>query len=209
MHFACAANRLRRRLGETEITDLARFHELSHRADGIFDRRIGIDAMLIVKIDSVGAEALQTGFASGADVFGTPGYFAPGRIIGISHDSELGRDCYFVAPAANRFADQFLVAMRSVSVGGIPEGDAELERALQRVHRLRIVAGPVKIRHAHASESERRYGKAASSEVSYFHRRFLIGNFVRVARLSTARRRGSSRRYSFDSVARDALESRR
>src|SRR5882672_10302097 len=146
MHFACAANRLGSCLGETEVTDLPRFHQLSHRADGIFDRGIGIDAMLIIEIDNVGSEALQTGFASGTDVFGRSGYFAPGRIVGRSHDSELGGDGDFVAPSANRSADQLLVAMRSISVRGIPEGDTEFERAVQGVHRLLIVAWSVKIR---------------------------------------------------------------
>src|SRR5437899_10935189 len=133
MNFVGAANGFGRRFGETEVANLARFAELRHRADRIFDRRVGVDAMLIIKIDNVGSEALQTGFASGADVFGTPGYFASGRIFGPPHDSELRRDSDFVAPAANRLADEFLVAMRSVGVGGIPERDAELERAVQGV----------------------------------------------------------------------------
>src|SRR4029077_5578181 len=120
MSFVGAANGFGRGFGEAEVADLARFHQLGHRAYGIFDRRVGIDPMLIVKIDNVGAEALQTGFASGADVFGTSGNFAPGRIVGRSHDSELGGDSNFVAAAANRSADQLLVAMRSVGVGGIP-----------------------------------------------------------------------------------------
>src|SRR5260370_19078398 len=119
MNFVGAANGFGRRFGETEVADLACFHEFSHRAHGIFDRRIWIDAMLIIEIDNVGAEALQTGFASGADEFGTTGNFAPGGIVGISQDSELGCDCYFVAPAANRSAYELLLAMQPGGVACI------------------------------------------------------------------------------------------
>ena len=35
------------------------FHELGHGADGLFDRHIGIDAVLVVQIDVVHPEAAQ------------------------------------------------------------------------------------------------------------------------------------------------------
>jgi len=125
--------------------------------------------MLIVKIDRVDAEALEAGLAGGADIVGATVDFAVGWIRRNADDSELGRDYEFVAPPANRATDQLLIPMRPVSIGGVPEGDSQFERALERVHRLRIVARAVEIRHPHASEADRRYEESASSKLPRFH----------------------------------------
>src|SRR5271168_378523 len=198
MHLACAANRRGRGLGQAEIPHFAFLDQLRHRADGVFDRRVGIDAMLIEKIDRVDAEPLEAGFACGAKILGTAVDFAARWIRRRAHDAELGRDYELVSAPANRAADQLLVAMRPVGVGRVPERDAEFERALEGVHRLRVVARPVEIRHAHTSEAERRYLQSASAKFPGFH----FFSLLRVARSSTASAN------SFDSVRLDALESR-
>ena len=36
-----------------EISDFALFDEIGHGADGFFDRRLGIDAVLVVEIDDI------------------------------------------------------------------------------------------------------------------------------------------------------------
>src|SRR5207244_4880786 len=63
VHAMRATDRVGGRLGEAEIADLPRFHELRHRADRVLDRRVWIDAMLIVKVDSFDAEAFQRSVA--------------------------------------------------------------------------------------------------------------------------------------------------
>ncbi len=89
--------------------------------------------MLVIKIDRIDAETLEARVARGADIFGTAVDFTASRIGRRPHDSELGRDYEFIAPAADYLADQFLVAMRPVRVRGVEEGDAQLERALYSV----------------------------------------------------------------------------
>ena len=63
-----APNRVRRGLGEPEVPHLALLDELGHRADGVLDRRLGIDPVLVVEVDRVHAEALQRRLAGRADV---------------------------------------------------------------------------------------------------------------------------------------------
>src|SRR5208283_3936723 len=205
MHLASAPNRRGRRLRQSEKTHLAFFHELRHRANRIFNRRIWVDAMLIVKIDRVDAEALEAGLARGAHIVGAPADFAEGRIRRLADDAELGRDYEFVAPPANRAADQLFIAMRPVGVRGVPEGDSQFECALERVHRLRIVARAVEIRHAHASEANRRHEESALSKLPRFH-------FFTPARapLSTATsaKNAISGRWRWRAIARASRESR-
>src|SRR6185295_16260883 len=58
-----------RGFGKAQVPHLACAHELGHCTDRFLDRRIGIDTVLIIQIDGVDAEALQTRVTSRADVF--------------------------------------------------------------------------------------------------------------------------------------------
>ena len=60
-----AADGLRRRLAQAEEAHLALRDELRHRADGVLDRHRRVDAMLVVEVDHVDAEALEAQVAGG------------------------------------------------------------------------------------------------------------------------------------------------
>ena len=53
---------------ETEITYLALANEFSHGAKSFLYWCVGVDAVLIVKINSLDAETLQTCFTTGAHI---------------------------------------------------------------------------------------------------------------------------------------------
>ena len=61
-------------------------------------------------------------------------------VVRVAHEPELRREHDLVAAAGDRPADQLLVGERAVHVGGVEEGDAELERAVDRRDRLGVVA---------------------------------------------------------------------
>jgi hypothetical protein len=63
-----AADRGGRGLGQTDVTDLARRDECGQGADGVLDRRVRIDSVLVVQIDMVGGQPLQGAFDRDADV---------------------------------------------------------------------------------------------------------------------------------------------
>jgi hypothetical protein len=54
-----ASDRLRAGLGQADVQHLALGHQLGERADGLLDRRVGIDAVLVVEVDTVGPQPLQ------------------------------------------------------------------------------------------------------------------------------------------------------
>ena len=65
-----ATDRRRRGLAEPEVAHLPFLHELGHRADGLLDGDLGVDAVLVVQVDMVDAEACEGGIARLADVLG-------------------------------------------------------------------------------------------------------------------------------------------
>ena len=69
--------------------------------------------------------------------------------------AELRREHDLVAAALDRLADERLVlaGLRAVDVGGVEEGDAELERPVDRRDRLGLVRLAVPGRHPHAAEA--------------------------------------------------------
>jgi hypothetical protein len=159
-----AADRVRRGLGEPDVAHLARSDELSHRAHGLLDRRLEVDAVLIVEVDVVDAEPLERRLARLVDVLAVALDPAPRGIVGVADDPELRRQLHLVAAAGDRAADEHLVRERAVHVGGVEEGDAELERAVDRRDRLVLVARPVEIGHPHAAEADPRDLEALCAE---------------------------------------------
>jgi hypothetical protein len=79
----------RARFRESDGANFPGSHEIGHRADRVFDRRRGIDAVLIVQVDGVDAEPLQRGVAALPHVL-RPSTDAEERAIGGAHVAEFG-----------------------------------------------------------------------------------------------------------------------
>ena len=77
---------------------------ISHGADRVLDRHLGIDPMLIVEDDDVDAEPLQARLA-GLTYIGRVAPDAEHRALGAARPSELRRHHDSVAAAADRPAD--------------------------------------------------------------------------------------------------------
>ena len=76
-------------------------------------------------------------------------------LIPLEAEAELGREDDLVAPALQGAAQQLFVGERPVRLGGIEEGDAELERAVERSDGFAVVGHAVGLAHPHAAESQR------------------------------------------------------
>ncbi|CAN5572169.1 hypothetical protein BH20ACT19_BH20ACT19_07730 [soil metagenome] len=146
-----AADGLGGRLGEPKVADLARLHELGHRPDGVLDRRVLVDPVLVVEVDVVHAEALERGVARAAHVLGLAVDPEHRAVLG-ALVAELGGEHDLVPAALDRPADEALVGERPVHVGGVEERHPELERAADRGDRLVLVGRAVELGHAHAAE---------------------------------------------------------
>ena len=144
--------------------------------------------MLVVEVDMVGPEPLEGRVAGPADVGGVPADRA-GPVVA-SDDGELRREHDLIAPARDRLADEPLVRAHPVDVSRVQKGDSELERPVDGLERLALVAAAVELGHSHASEPELRDDEALGSELSLLH---LSPSVASRGRLPTLRTVGTSR----------------
>src|SRR5215207_2494570 len=56
-----------------------------------------------------------------------------------------------------------------VHVGGVQEGNAELDGAMDRSYRLVLVCSTVELTHAHASQTQLRDHKPLSTQTTFLH----------------------------------------
>src|SRR5208337_4417286 len=139
VHRARSAERVRRDLAEADRADRPGFDVAGEFADGVLDRDPPVDAMDVKEVDAVEAEPSQRPLQAVADMFRAVVEHAPA--VRLPTDGELGRE-RDPGPAApvlgQELADHRLADALAVDVGGVPEVDAELERAGEGAHRLAL-----------------------------------------------------------------------
>jgi hypothetical protein len=162
-----AANRGRRRLGEAEVASLALLHEKRHGTDGLLDGYGRVDAMLIVEIHMINAEALQAGLARGCHILRPAvDVCCP---VWVADVAELRREDDLIAPVGDRPADQLLVVAVAVHVGGVQKVDADTDGPVKRRNGFGFVRIAVHGAHAHASEADGRHLQPAPPQLSSLH----------------------------------------
>ncbi len=169
MHGVGAADRLGGCFGQAEVTDLAGAHKIGHGTDRIFDRGGAVDAVLVIEIDMVDAEAAERRVAGLAHVVGLAADAEEGAVAA-AHIAELRGKDHLVAAAADGAADQLFIPEGAVHVGRIEEVAAEVESAVDRGDRRRVVVGAVKLGHTHAAEADGR-DRERFAERSFLQRR--------------------------------------
>ncbi len=133
------------------MTHLTLAYKVGHGADGLLDRRVRIDPMLIVEVDSPDPEPHEARFARLADI-GRISAYRKESALRAAHGAEFCRQHDLVATAADRPSDQFFVAADPVHVRGVEERDAAIDGMLDRRDSLVFVAAGVELRHTHAAE---------------------------------------------------------
>src|SRR5436305_4077070 len=161
-------DRIGRRLGETEIADLSLDDELCHRTNGVLDRRIRIDAVLIVEVDVIDTEPSQRSLARLLNILRLAAQPEPSAVSS-AHVAELRRDDNVVAMSVDCPTDELFVRERTVGVRGVEEGDAERERALDRRQRFGIITPEVEVGHAHTAQAEGGDSEALSAKGTCLH----------------------------------------
>ncbi len=156
LHGMRPADGPRAGFGQAEVPHLAVLDQVFDGARHILDRHVRIDAMLIEQIDAISAEAFQRGVGDLLDML-RPAVDAELRHFAAELVAELGRDHDPVAERGQRLADDFLVLVGTVCLGGIEEGDAALHGRADQADRVRpgcwrLIIG----RQAHAAQSNRR-----------------------------------------------------
>src|SRR2546423_4055031 len=99
------ANRFDRRLGQADASHLSFAHQIRHCTYGVLDRRVPVDAMLIVEIDGVHPQSLERTLARLSNIFRLSVDTAFGRVVRIAHVAEFGRENNPVTLAFDRAAN--------------------------------------------------------------------------------------------------------
>src|SRR5262249_10583499 len=122
-----------------------------HRTDRVLDRHRLVDAVLVVEVDVVDAEARERRFARSAHVLGLAVDPDPAAVLA-TLVAELRREHDLLAATLDGAADELLVDERRVHGGGAQQRPAKPQRALDRRDRLAPVGAPVELAHAHTAQ---------------------------------------------------------
>src|SRR5262249_28421178 len=131
-----AAHLLGSGLTEADCARLALPNEVCHRDHGFLDRYFRVNAMQVVEVDIVDAEAHE------ACRHRRPRVLRPAADATV-HEPELRPEHDVVSLFATDRADEPLVVAMPVLVGGVDQGDAEFERAPDRRRRLFVPGGAI------------------------------------------------------------------
>ena len=159
MHRVCAPHRLGGRLGQPEKPHLPCTHQIRHRPNSLLDWHGAIDAVLIVQVDVIDAEASQRGIARGLYVFG-PAVLPDELAVGSPHVAEFRGQDDPLAPPLDRLPDQHLVGERAVDISRIEEIDVQIQGPVNRRDGLCVIPAAIEVRHPHASEAQGGYPRA-------------------------------------------------
>ena len=114
-------------------------HQLAHGAGGLLDRHLAVHPVLVEEVDVVHAEPREPLVARAPDGLGPAVDPARVGVVGIALDAELGGEHHLVAATLDGATHQLLVDVRAVDLGGVDEGDAEVEGPLDGANGLRVV----------------------------------------------------------------------
>src|SRR6266851_1336315 len=151
------------------MSNLALLDQFREGADCFLNWRIRIDAVLVVEVDILDAQPLQTSFTGLLHVVGLAADAADVGIGGIADNSKFCGQHDLVAFALDRASDEFFVLEGPVNVSGIEKIDAEFEGAMNGRDRFGVIASGVELRHAHAAEAEGGNFETGTSKSAGFH----------------------------------------
>src|SRR6266700_7909327 len=171
-----SAHGLHGSFGESKVAHLPGMHQVCHRADGLFDRHLWIDAMQIVEIDPLHSKTLQR-FVAGTACVLRGSIDAAVLNVRVRNDAKLRGKDDTVPPAEQRLAYfDFGIA---IYIRRIEKIDAPVECAMNQFDRLDIVLHAAGVHigdtDAHATQSNRGYLRSMPAEPSLFHYNSLRG----------------------------------
>ena len=137
-------------------------------ADGIFDGGLRVDPVLVVEIDVVGAEPLQRALDRGADVRRAAVDDARAA-AGVRDEAELRRQHDLFAAVLDGPADQLLVGVGTVDLGGVDVRDAEVERAVDGADGFGVAARADVVVAGHRHRAESDAGDVESADRNVLH----------------------------------------
>jgi hypothetical protein len=156
-------------LREADVAHVPGLHHLGDRADRLLDRDRGVDAREAVDVDVVGAEAVERVGEEALHGGGTAVDAQPGAGW-VAQRAELDADRHRVSVAVLQcLGDQQLVAARAVEIARVDQGDAGIDRGVDRGDALALVGGAIEVGHAHGAEADGGDVGARGSKLACVH----------------------------------------
>jgi hypothetical protein len=135
------------------MTHLPLLHEALHRPERVLHRHQRIDAVQVVQVDDVDAQAPQALVARAGHVLRA----AVDATIGVGAAlADLAREEHALAPLREPRADRRLARAFGVDVGGVEEVESKLEAEVERGERAASPLGVLRRADVHAAEAQRR-----------------------------------------------------
>ena len=135
-----ATDRFGARFRKAEVLYLARMNKIFHGTGRLLDGGVGIDAVLIEKVDLIGLQALKGTFDDLLDVFGAAVGRCPLAIVArIGLKAKLSRDDYLFPERRESFTDDFFVHVGTVHLSSVEEGDAALHGGSDELDGFRLL----------------------------------------------------------------------
>ena len=157
LHRVCPPDRLGAGFRQAEVAHLALPDEVLDGAGNVFHRHLGIDPVLVVEVDVIGAKPLQAALDRLADLSRLAvGVATMLASLLIDIPAEFGGNDDLVAHAGEGFPDHLLVGPRAVGLGGIEEVHAALEGCVQQRDHFWPVGNVASLAVAHGAERQRR-----------------------------------------------------
>jgi hypothetical protein len=150
------------------VPDLALGDQLGQGADGVLDGCVRVDSVLVVQVDVVCVEPLEGALDGGADVR-RAAVEHPGAAAEVRDEAELRRQHDLVAAGRDGPADEVLVRVGAVDLGGVDMADAQVERPVDGADRFGVAAVRVEVIAGHGHRAESDAGDVESAERDVLH----------------------------------------
>ena len=159
------------------MQDFSFTDQVADRPGNLFDRHLGIDAVLVVEVDMVGTQPFQRAFDRPANLFRTTAERLPP--LRVDPNAEFSGYDHLVANRRECLADQLLIGKRPVTLRRIEKGNTLfVSPADQGDHLVSVCRRTVAVAHTHATQSDGGHLQFSVSQFPVFHISYDLIRFV-------------------------------
>ena len=183
VHGVGAADGLHSDLGQADVPNLPGGDQLGQRSDRVLDRGAAVEPVLVVEIDVVGLESLQGAVDGDADIGGAA---VQAVAAGVGDQAKFSGQHHLVSPPPQTAGEEFFVDVGTVDLGGVDQGDAEVDSAMDGADGFGVVEARADVGHRHAHSAEAESSNFEIREVSLFHVSSMPASILRRLDATTA-----------------------
>src|SRR3989440_7580143 len=154
---------------KAEVFPLPFLNQVLARPRHILDGHVGVHTVLIEQVDGLDPESLERALGALLDMLWPPilAHLLPS---GTQFEADFGGDHHLLAQGSKRFAHQFFIGERTVTLGGVEKGNAAFDCRPDQCDHLLLVGNRAFIMaHSHATEPKGRDFQVIVSKCALLH----------------------------------------